>query len=214
MEPRERARVTKAPVDFPPRLDRAAQDGMAERAQCLLEILERRGKQRIAASRMPHRDRTDRTALRARQGREALRPARVEAQLVLGLAREAPRRRGFVVGEPRVRDVGDRPCLFARAQAEVDVLEAIDERLVKPAVIEKPLRAHGHRGARDGKRGARRANAVERRRKIAAVIVPVRVAQQHEARGLRSAVLEEQRAAGDCHVGPLERGQQRRQRVG
>ncbi len=140
---------------------RAAHDGMAERSQRLLQVEKRRVEQGIAAARAPHGDGADRSAVRARKRREALRPARVETQLVLGLARESPLRRGLVVREARVRDVGDRAALLARAKAEIHVFETVDERLVETAGLDEPLRAHRHRGARDGERVARRGNRAE-----------------------------------------------------
>ena len=103
--------------------------------------------------------------------------------------------------EARLRDVGDRAAAFARAHTEIDVFESVDERFVETARVEKPLRSHGHRRAGHAERVARSRDAGKRRRKIAARIVPMRVGQHDESRALRDAVFEEERAAGDRHVG-------------
>ena len=57
--------------------------------------------------------------------------------------------------EARIGDVLDRAALLARAHAEIDVFESVDERFVEAAVFEKPCRAHRHRSPRDAERVAR-----------------------------------------------------------
>ena len=64
--------------------------------------------------------------------------------------------------EASLSDIGDRIAPFARSQAKVDILKAVDERLVESAAFKEPIRAHGHGRAGDAQRITRSGDDVER----------------------------------------------------
>ncbi len=167
----------------------------------------------LSRGRALHRDCADFASRRARQRCQTCRPAPVKAPLVLRFTIESPGGSRLVVNEARVGNVRDRATLLARAQAEIDVLEAVDERFVKAAVLDEPLGAHRHRRAGDAESLTRAINCIEPGGHIAAEVVPVGVGQHDESGRLGHTVFKKEGAPGNRDFRSIEGSYERRERI-
>ena len=64
--------------------------------------------------------------------------------------------------ETSLGNVRNCSASFARSQAKVDILKAVDERFVETTAIEEPIPARDHGGAGDAQRITRSGDALER----------------------------------------------------